>query len=472
MKTTKILASAILVGLFMIQAGFASQTATASLNLGHMDYVYHTDSETHWTTATPPQSKYGDTPEDSIQCVRNLSLYAEYYNQRNFNLAYEPWRKVLELCPQASQNTYIRGVVLIKMKYNEETDPIRREAWIDTLMMVYDKRVDHFGREGFVTGRKAVDLYQLRPNNIQEIHELSSKSIEMEGNNSQADVLLINMQSLIKLTEAGVKPEEEVLRNYDVVMDIIDYNLEHNPGDKRFFEPAKENIDRMFRPFASCENIVTIFQPRYENNPEDVELLRKITSMLEESDCTKEELFYNATRSLHDLEPTANSAFLMGRLELEAEKHEQAVEFFRQAVDLYEDDEDKFNALMRMADITYRNLREFSQARTYALEASGLNPENGRPYILIGEMYAASASACGDDELTKSVAYWAAVDKFIQARNVDQDPSVQERAKQLIDTYTQYFPNRELTFFHGLEEGDSYRVECWINETTTVRTRQ
>jgi len=24
-------------------------------------------------------------------------------------------------------------------------------------------------------------------------------------------------------------------------------------------------------------------------------------------------------------------------------------------------------------------------------------------------------------------------------------------------------------FFHDLKEGDSYQVECWINESTTVR---
>jgi tetratricopeptide (TPR) repeat protein len=214
-----------------------------------------------------------------------------------------------------------------------------------------------------------------------------------------------------------------------------------------------------------------LFKPRFETNPEDIELLEKITSMMSNSDCTEEELFYNATRNLHRLQPNAESAFLMGRLENNAQNYNEAVEYFEQAVELYTDDTDKFKALMLLADINYRNLRQFSQARSYALRASALDPENGRPYILIGEMYAASASACGDNDLTKKVAYWAAVDKFIQARNVDQDPMIQEAASDLINTYSQYFPDIELLFFHGLDEGTTYRVDCWINETTRVRPR-
>jgi tetratricopeptide (TPR) repeat protein len=471
MKTKKIVSVFALIVLF-VSTTSAFEKASNVLDLGHMGYFEIGEMNemiAGHTMQRPP--RFGETPEDSIACVRNLSLYQEYYNQRNFNLAFEPWREAFFLCPQSSQNIFIRGVVLVKMKYNEETDPIKRDAWVDTLMLVHDKRIEHFGREGFVLGRKAVDLYQLRPNNIQEIYNMTSRSIEIEGNSSQADVLLINMQTLVRLADAGLKDVGEVLLTYDKIMDIIDFNLGNNPDDRRLFEPAKGQIDNMFEPFATCDNIITLFKPRFDANPEDIELLERITSMLSNSNCTEEALFYRATRNLHRLRPNAESAFLMGRLENNSQRYNEAVEYFEQAVRLYESDSDKFRALMLLADITYRNLRQFSQARSYALQASALDPENGRPYILIGEMYAASASACGETDLTKTVAYWAAVDKFIQARNVDQDAAIRERATNLINTYSQYFPDREILFFHGLDEGTTYRVQCWINETTRVRPR-
>ncbi len=420
----------------------------------------------------PP--RYG---EDSVTCVRNWSLYDQYYKQRNFSMAAEPWRWMFFNCPLATQNIYIHGAVLVKHMYQAETDPSKREALVDTLMMIYDQRIDYFGREGFVLGRKVADLYQYSPTSVQEQYEISERSIELEGFDSQADVLLINFQSTVRLVEAGIMDPGKVVEGYDRAMDIIEYNLLNKPQDSLYYMPSRNNIEILFEPYASCENLVRIFQPRFEANPNDPELLEKVTDMLEKSGCTDTELFFLTTKALHALNPTAQSAFLMGRLESNAANFQQAISYYEQAVELYEADtsknysEERFRANLLMADMSYRNLKRFPQARTYALAANNANPNDGRPFLLIGEMYAASASDCGHDELTKKTAYWAAVDKFLQARDADNDPVVKDRATHLINTYSQYFPSMELIFFHGFDRGQTYRVECWINETTRIRPR-
>ena len=46
-------------------------------------------------------SKYGT---DSAQCVRNLSLYTEFYKQKNYKDAYEPWKKAYAICPKITKN--------------------------------------------------------------------------------------------------------------------------------------------------------------------------------------------------------------------------------------------------------------------------------------------------------------------------------------------------------------------------------
>jgi tetratricopeptide (TPR) repeat protein len=185
-------------------------------------------------------------------------------------------------------------------------------------------------------------------------------------------------------------------------------------------------------------------------------------------------LFFTATRNLHRLKPTAQSAFMMGRMESSNENYREALRYYEQAIELYQTEPERFTALLLAADITYRQLRQFQQARTYVLRAAQADPRNPRPFLLLGEIYAASAPQCGDNDLTKSVAYWAAVDKFAQARDIaaaENDQQILERANQAISTYRQYFPSREIIFFYGLSEGDTYRVECWINETTRVRSR-
>jgi tetratricopeptide (TPR) repeat protein len=464
MKTTYLTLFAAIVLFLSAGKSASADSRESSANIREATLVMSTPAH--------EQPRYG---EDSVTCVRNWSLYNEYYRQRNFQMAIEPWRWMFLNCPLATQNIYIHGATLVKYMYQSETDPIKREALVDTLMMVYDQRIEYFGREGFVLGRKVVDLYTYSPNQIQDQYEISERSIKIEGNESQADVLLINFQSTVRLAEAGLVEPTKVVEGYDRAMDIIEYNLVHKPQDSIYFVPSKNNIEILFEPFASCENLVRIFQPRYEANPEDPELLARITEMLEKSGCTDEELFYLATKSLHRLNPTAQSAFLMGRLENSQENYTQTLAYYQQAIDLYEKDdsknytEEKFRTYMLMADISYRQLRRLPQARTHALAASRVKTDDGRPFLLIGEMYAASANECGHDEFTKKTAYWAAVDKFQQARNVDSDQAVRDRATSLINTYTQYFPNMELIFFHGYSEGDAYRIECWINENTRVR---
>ncbi len=413
-------------------------------------------------------SKFG---EDSAACVRNWSMYDEYYRQRNYKMAIEPWRFVFNNCPMLTQNIYIHGANLVKFLYTNETDPIKQEALVDTLMMVYDQRIQYFNAEGRILGRKAADLYKLRPNAVQEQYDITEKSIGLEDQSAQADVLLINFQATVRLVEAGILEANQVLEHYERAAEIIEYNMVNNPEDSTYYVPARVHIDNLFEPYASCENLVKIYRPRFEKNPEDVELLEKITSMMNKSQCTEDELFFLATKNLHQIKPTAQSAFLMGRMETANSNYNDAINYFEQSVELYEEDADKFNAYLLMASIMHQQLNNKSQARVYARRAIDLRPEDGRPYLLIGEMYASSARQCGDNELTNKVAYWAAVDKFIQARNVDSDPAIKDKATQLINTYSQYFPDMETIFFYGFSEGESYRVECWINETTRVRPR-
>lgn len=438
----------------------SSPASTAAPDMGH--YLQDTDQ------------RYG---EDSVQCVRNWSLYAEYHRQRNFEMAWEPWKYMFESCPRATRNIYLHGAAMAQHFYNQETDPERRDAWVDTLMMIYDRRIEHFGDEGYVLGRKAARLYQLRPNDVQDLYEMSERSIELQGMGSEAPVLIINFQSVIRLVEAGLLDPATIIEGFDRATDIIDYNLEHNPEDERFFVPAKNNIRSLFEPYATCEALTQVYGPRFEENPDDVELLEHIAEMLDNAGCTNEDLYFHTSERLHEINPGAESAFLMGRLENTRENFESAIRYFQEAAELYAEEDPElhqdriFRSYWLMAEISYRQLRRMPQARRFARLAHEAMPNDGRPLILIGEMYAASAAECGDDDFTKKTAYWPAVDKFNQAASAAEDESVRERALQMANTWRQYFPNGEDIFFHGYSEGDSYTVECWINRTTRIRAR-
>ena len=84
----------------------------------------------------------------------------------------------------------------------------------------------------------------------------------------------------------------------------------------------------------------------------------------------------------------------------------------------------------------------------------------------LGNIYISGAKSCGNEFEQKTV-YWIAVDMFNLAK---RDADVEARAKKSINTYSKYFPSTEVCFFNNVEKNSDYKIECWINKSTVVRT--
>ncbi|MHC1777319.1 MAG: tetratricopeptide repeat protein [Lentimicrobium sp.] len=410
--------------------------------------------------------KYG---KDSATCVMHLSLYREFFKQKNFKDAYPHWKWVFANGPMSSQNVYIDGVKMVSSRIDECKDPAKRDLLVDTLMQVYDQRITYFGREGYVLGRKGYDLYTYRPEKTEQIYQILKKSVELTGNKSEGSPLVYYFRSIIGMVDLQKLEKSAIVDGYDQISQIIDFNIKENAQNAEklaSWENIKGNIESTFEPYATCPDLVAMYQKKFSESPDDIELLKKITNILERKDCTKEDLFFTATESLHKLQPSAQSAYLMGKLSLQKEQMTKAAEYMQEAANLYEDSADKIKALEVLANINY-NQRNFQLARTNALKILQLDPNFGKAYMLIGDLYAASASMCTGDDLGGNTVFWVAVDKYLRARSVD--PSVEAEANAKISQYARHFPASGDLFFRDLIEGSSYTVGCWINETTTIR---
>jgi tetratricopeptide (TPR) repeat protein len=415
--------------------------------------------------------KYGN---DSASCVMNISLYREFFKQWKagnyqnpaIHDAIRPWRWVLLNCPRGTENTYIDGVKIMEFMINSEKDPAARKLLIDTLMLVYDQRIKYFGKEGYVLGRKGADLYQYRPDAYEESFNTLKKSVALEGNASASAILVFYFRTSIDMVTNNKDGKELIVETYDIISDILDYNLANNTKQAEQYENARTNIEAAFIPFASCTDLVDIYRKKYSETPENPELLKKIIKILDKKGCTDDPLYFEATVSLYKLEPSPLSALLIGKMYFKKEEYSKAIGYLREA-DKLDDKGQQFDGYLLTAS-AYFSLRQYPNARSAALKAAEVRPGDGRPYILIGDLYTSSASDCGEDKVARKAAFWAAVDKYIKAKNVD--PSVENEANAKIATYSRYFPPHEDVFFFDLKEGQSYTVGCWINEVTTVRS--
>ena len=187
--------------------------------------------------------------------------------------------------------------------------------------------------------------------------------------------------------------------------------------------------------------------------------------MLNNKDCTDSDLFFNATKRLHELNPSSSSAYLLSKMSIVRAQSSEAIIFAKTAVDMEEDTDVKAKYFLALAD-AYRSRESFSSARDAVFNALELRNGWGEAYINLGNIYVAGAKSCGSDFETQTV-YWIAVDAFKQALG---DSETKYRASKSINTYSKYFPTKENCFFNGITAGTQHFVECWINKNTIVRT--
>ena len=181
--------------------------------------------------------------------------------------------------------------------------------------------------------------------------------------------------------------------------------------------------------------------------------------------CSENELFFNASTLLYELEPSASSADKMSKLSISKGKKSEAILFAKKAVEAEQDPNIKAKYYLSLAD-AFRSSGSYSLARGAVYSALELRNGWGEAYINLGNIYVAGARNCGTD-FEKQTVYWVAVDAFKQALS---DPETKDRASKSINTYSKYFPTKENCFFNGVAADGKYNVGCWIDKITIART--
>lgn len=427
------------------------------------------------TSAFIPQDK-GKYGKDSAQCVMNLSLYREFYKQWKasdykssaIHDAIGPWRWVFFNCPEASQNTYLDGLTMHEFFLKNEKSEAQKVKYLDTMMLIYDQRIKYFGREGYNLGRKGSDLSKYSPESYEKAYHIFKKSVDQMDKKSESFVLVYYFRTVIKMIEENKLDKGVIVDTYDQLSNIIDHNIAqyaNDPTELSDWQNVKGNIELSFEPYATCEDLIDIYTKKFNENPTDVALLKKITSMLDKKDCTASQLFFDASVKLNELEPSPVSSYMIGKMLVKKEEYANSIPYLESAIAI-ESDDTKADVYLLLCSV-YLQMNNYVTARDYGRKTLEIRPNDGHVYLMIGDMYAASADGCGDNDVTKKAAFWAAVDKYVKAKQVD--PELEETAQKRIEIYSKQYPTIERLFFYNLTEGEQYTVGCWINERTTIR---
>jgi tetratricopeptide (TPR) repeat protein len=314
-------------------------------------------------------------------------------------------------------------------------------------------------------------MQKYRKEDYEKGYKILGESISLMGPQSSAAVVLTYMQASQQLFKDGAIDAEKVLVDYESVMDIVDANIKLNPDDEGF-KLTKDQVEIYFTNSgaATCDALVKLFTGKFAALKDDLGWLKKVTKQLKKAGCTDTKIFSEAAEAQFKLEPTAEAAHNIAFIFLRREETERAAEYLQKGIDIGQQSEELADMYYELASLNYSRVKNYQKARQLALKAIEARPNWGKPYLLIGQMYIAARQEVFTDPWDQATVFWVAVDKFIKAKSVD--PEVADEANNLINTYSEYFPNNEMVFFRTMRDGDTYSVGGWINETTKVRSKK
>lgn len=413
-----------------------------------------------------------DSEADSINCTQNYNQFSDNFEGGNTAEAMRYWRACFGTCPKVSKNVYINGAKLVEGAIKSESDKRRKEQLIDTLFLLYDRRVENFGEEGKVLGYKAEDLAKYRPAQSDKTYEMIRKSIKLEGNNSRGKVLSLYVQMTLDKVKKQQAEKTDLAEAYGVASEIIDINLAKEPGDK-FYANAQKAVEEIYTKEINldCQGITELFRSKFEDNQTNIEFLTRLKTLLEKKSCKDGDMYLLTIQNLVANDPTSESLEKMAEYHQGRKEMTKAVEYYKKAIAKETDKTKKASLYYKLAETTSINP---TLSVMYCNSAVQIAPSFAKPYLLIAKHYATGSSRCGKDskypEFLKKTMYWAAVDKLEVAKSLD--PSLAEEANKLILEYSARFPTLEEVTFQGLQVGSSYNIDCWIQSTTTVRIAQ
>ncbi len=389
---------------------------------------------------------------DSTECMNSLLRYADDLKANNLDAAFEPWFKAFNECPKASKaKLYTDGLKIVKGLYKKTKD----EKYYDIILKIYDQRAQYFGKDknypaSYLQGMKALDIltYKTGDEADKTAVQLFEESFKGDAKTVDPAFLQKYILSTVNLYKSGVFNAENVVNNYINAGNVI---------------TAIQNSGKTFTGKTDAEKAEK--KEKFEASLASAK--EQVDQILAQSG-DESGLFFSTSELLHQIEPAASSARSLARMNIKKGDSNAAIDYYKQAIELEEENADKAKYYYEMATVQF-SLHAFGAAKSSLYSAANLREGWGDPYILLGKVYAAGASSVGNEDWEKKAGYWAAVDKFAKAKAVDE--TVAAEANQLIGQYSQYFPTKEDLFMHGQKVGDSYTVGGFIGETTKIRAK-
>jgi tetratricopeptide (TPR) repeat protein len=436
------------------------------------------------------------------ECFSNLSIFAEYAKVKNYDAAYQPWLLVKADCPDLNPAIYVYGERILKDFIKKSTGN-DKDVYEQDLLNLYDQWLKYFSKSkngntqvGKILAIKAQSMISLKLGDDKEVYAIYNEAFTKDPTSFKSPKGLYNYFKiyfkLYKAENSSVTLEsifekyEVLTEKFELEMSVYSSKLDAllkkkeqsaNPltsresKNKRVYEVNMvacstylKNLNAIIAKEATCENLIPLYRKNFVKFKTDPIWLNRAASRMDSKDCSDDPLFVELVEALHKLNPSANSAYYLGLLNDKKGNSKMAIEYYTESINLESNNLKKAKTLYKIA-IKFKKSGQYSKSRSYANKALKYQPSLGSAYLLISNLYAASANNCGNTQFEKRAIYWLAAKEAKKAASVDA--SVRKIANKTAVSYTGRAPSKTDIFTEG-KSGEIISIKCWIGKKVTV----
>ena len=437
--------------------------------------------------------------QKELECKTKLSLFHEAVKAKKYDAAYEDWSFVKINCPDLNMAIYSDGEKILKHKIKNAKGDKKLKV-LENLIGLWKTRNEYFpkrtlnGEYGAKACQLQYDNKELFEKSKEELYNCFNDAFKADSKTFTHPKSLYSYFSLmVDLFDEGKKTDAELFNTYDDITEKIqdeiqNYSEKLNPllekqeseelltgkekKNKSVYESylknyalIQTNIGAKLNVRAVCENLIPLYTKDFEAYKNDGIWLKRAVSRMHNKKCTEDPLYEILVKQYDKVAPSADTKIFVAQVLIKNGKTLEGYEYMEAGYQLLIDNPFKKSNLAIRIGIVFKNKKQYSKARSYFNKALKLNPSNGKPHLIIADMYKDSAKNCGKDNFYKRAVYWLAAKEAKKASR--KDPTLQKLVKQNVANYEAKAPTRK-EIFEKVMAGKRIDIGCWIKSYVIV----
>lgn len=406
---------------------------------------------------------------NAAKSQEQYALLTDAVKMNDWKTAAAPLNYLLKNAPELNTGLYQHASKVYEGLVDQTKDPKQLAVYQDSALLMYDLRIKYFKDEGNVLNRKGLKAHpylMARADanaQVDKLLPLYRRIVELNKDETYNTNVMFYMDLLCKKKAAGGLTDEQVLEEFDKFGPIIERKLASNDAaNVQRWTATKEYVDQLLQSCVTidCNFVKTKLGPKLQQNPDDVDLAKKIFGLMATGKCTTDPLFLQAGEIMVKKEPSYGIYRVLATIQKQNNHYDKAADYYEEAAKLATSAGDKAAAYNEIAQIKQRAGAK-EAARAYYRRAA----ENGMAsaYGSIGDLYLTSYKECGGGDAVQSKLFSIAAYEMYEKAG---DKAGMAKARQ-------YFPSAEEIFTLGKTEqiGKPVNTGCWIGESVILQKK-